>query len=102
MSKERVILASSGAVEYVTGRIEETNGEDLSTATFKVGLGGYETPPATWYEPSEVLVTGPVADVSMLVDNSTQLVEQAHVWVKVLDAPEVLLRRCSGGTVTVE
>ena len=99
---ERVIYASAGAAEYVTGRITERNGEDILDADFEVGLGGYDTPPATWETAANVAFEGTsVAMVSMLVDENVEEVERAHLWVRMADAPETLLRRADGGTVTV-
>lgn len=98
---DRVIRVSNGAVEYVTGRVTERDGKDLSAAGFEVGLGGSDTPPVVWSEASAVSVDGATAHVSMLVGAGTALVDRAYLWVRVTDAPEVLPRRCEGGTVTV-
>lgn len=103
-TQDRTIRVSAGAAEYVTGRVEETNGLDISTATFETGLGGYDSVPASWYSPATVTFSnnGATAEVSWLIDASIPAVEQAHLWVRVTDAPEVLPRRCDGGTITVE
>jgi hypothetical protein len=101
-NEERVIRVSAGAVEYVTGKVTDKSGADLTGSTFQVGLGGWDAPPASWRVPDLVEFEGlTTVRVSMLVDSSFPEVERAHMWVKVSDAPEVLPRRCDGNTITV-
>lgn len=98
----RTINVTGGAAEYVTARLTEVFDEDITGATFSVGLGGYETPPTTWKVPNEIEFEGTSAAlVSLLVDNTFTPRRKAYLWVKLLDTPEVLMRRASGADLTI-
>ena len=99
----RTIRVTAGAVEYVTGRVEELNGGSLASATFEVGLGTYDTPPGTWVTPADLEYEGAsTALVSMLVDDNVTPMDKVWLWVRTTDTPEILPRRCEGGYLTIE
>lgn len=112
IEQDRVVRVSAGAVELVTGKVTERDGKDISGAVFAVGLGGRETPPAAWFVPFDTSPSegGSVVTVTMLVsaENAATIaaggtsLKHAHLWVRIIDAPETLIRRCEGGSVTVE
>jgi hypothetical protein len=99
----RTIRVSQGAAEYVTGRVQELEGADLTDATFEVGLGSHDQAPTVWSEPADLRLEddGSVAFVSMLVDDSVAPRARGWLWVRVTDVPEVMPRRCDGGFVEI-
>ena len=97
----RTIDVTNGGKEYVTATVTETGGLDLTAATFTVALTTGTDTPETWQTPDDSTVTGATAVVSLLVDDVAQIGVRQALWVKVVDGPEVLIRRCTNDLVTV-
>ena len=87
-----IVNVSEGMKEYASGLISEERGIDISSATFQVGLGGFDFDnlPSTWTTPDEdVYVSSNCRRVGKLIDTSVP--PGVHwVWVKVSDNPEII------------
>lgn len=80
-----------GAKQYVGGTVHARFGDDISGATFEVGLStSRSTPPTGWTTPSINTQGETVSDrlVKLLVDETTPPGKYT-LWVRVTDFPEV-------------
>lgn len=87
------IYVSKGMKRHVGGTIIETNGKDITSATFQIALGtDNEVPPdpSSWVAPSVNVQGAAVSQrtVLLLVDSSTPL-GTYFVWGRVADNPEI-------------
>jgi hypothetical protein len=97
----RIIDTTHGEAEYVVGQVTEKYGKDLTSSTFTVGLGTSTTPPASWVTPGYTTVTGPKANVALLVNGSTAKGSDQWLWVRVVDNPETYNLKCARESITV-
>lgn len=90
----RTYYVTAGEKEYVEAQIIETNGQDLSSCVWKVGLSTiYDTPPTDWQAPDvTTFPTTGQAIVKMLATNSIDP-GRYWLWVRDEDNPEVLLEQ---------
>jgi hypothetical protein len=88
--------------EYVTGTFTETEGKDITASTVQVGLStSSTTPPTTWVNPSVLTrPTTSTARASLLIDTGTAAGTYT-LWVKVVDAPETLVRPAKNELIRV-
>lgn len=102
--KTRTINVTDGAVEYVTARVDETFDMPIDTLDFYVGLGTSTNPPEVWRSADYFQTEdgdASVVYVSMLVDDSITPRTRARLWVKMVDAPETLVRLVNGVDLTI-
>lgn len=97
----RIIDVTGGVKEYVVGKVTETTGASLEAATITCGLGTADDEPDAWQTPDVTDIDGPVALVSLLIDDVAQVGAHQWLWVKVADTPEVLFTKCSGSSIKV-
>lgn len=89
----RNVVISAGANEPWSLVITETNGEDITTATFRAQLALYCDKPteAAWAAPASVAFTGTtVATVAAQVNDATASADSDYVlWVEMTDGTSV-------------
>lgn len=86
----RIYVTDADAAKYVGGTIRETEGKDITDATFQVGLSSsHGTPPSTWVTPSVNTVGASSSQriIKLLIDDSTPPGNYT-CWAKVVDTPE--------------
>lgn len=92
MSDDQVINVSVGGAEYVWPfPITEIKGKVISGDAVSVSLGHYQAPGA-WVAGTVTWPTSSTALVSLWIDG-TVAPGSYYLWVKVVDTPEVVIRR---------
>lgn len=90
MTRNAVIHVTAGEKEYVGGTVTANDGDDISGATFLIGLSTSQSaPPASWVAPDVDEQGATTADrlVKLLVE-APQAAGSYYCWVRVTDVPE--------------
>lgn len=85
----RNIHVTGGRKDYADGVLTDRLGNDLSSATLRVGLStDREVPPTTWYAPSTITYPQEgTAAVSLLIDATIAPAGRYWLWVDAVDNP---------------
>jgi hypothetical protein len=99
----REVDVTNGEAELLTARISDRNGADISSATFTLGLGTHDDPPAVFVAPTTTASPSPsVRLVSLMVNNPAQKsVDPKYLWAKMVDAGETLIVRVSSTPIAI-
>ena len=95
-----IINVTAGGIEYASALITDTTGQDLTAATFQVGLGtNSRTAPAAWQAPDVQESVGTNVRVKLLIDGITP--GRYWLWVKITDTPEIIPTACTNDVITI-
>jgi len=95
----RTIYVSGGRKDYVKALLSDAEGENLTTATIRLGLSTTSTTPPTEWHPAEVTPEGAGVRLALLVDETIAPPGKWYLWADVVDFPTTQPVQCGGGHV---